>query len=269
MKNPILWTLAVFITIVAVLYQRATGPSYPKKFKIKTETGIVKIKLLRSETTGKNAIISINCTDTSLKGIVEYKHYPTDEDFVSVPMVHQGNMLQGELPYQPPAGKLAYRVVVFQNGSEIFRNEEPVVIRFKGEVPDLALIPHIFLIFLAMLFSNYCGLLAIWGKKDKLFKYSLITVLLLTIGGMILGPVVQHYAFGQAWTGVPFGWDLTDNKTLFAYIIWLIALLANRKQIRPGWILAAAIVLLLIYSIPHSMFGSELDYSTGQVVTGE
>ena len=120
-----------------------------------------------------------------------------------------------------------------------------------------------------MLFSNYCGLLVVWGKKEKLFTFSLLTVVLLTAGGMILGPVVQHFAFGQAWTGIPFGWDLTDNKTLFAYLFWILALFANRKQLRPGWILTAAIVLLLIYSIPHSMFGSELDYSTGQVVTGE
>jgi hypothetical protein len=29
------------------------------------------------------------------------------------------------------------------------------------------------------------------------------------------------------------------------------------------------IVLLLVYLIPHSMFGSSLDYSTGTVVTGK
>jgi len=32
---------------------------------------------------------------------------------------------------------------------------------------------------------------------------------------------VQHYAFGQLWTGVPFGWDLTDNKTLLAALAWV------------------------------------------------
>jgi len=30
----------------------------------------------------------------------------------------------------------------------------------------------------------------------------------------------------------------------------------------------AAVVLLLIYSIPHSLFGSELDYDTGRVIQG-
>jgi len=30
----------------------------------------------------------------------------------------------------------------------------------------------------------------------------------------------------------------------------------------------AAVVLLVIFSIPHSLFGSELDYSSGQVTQG-
>ena len=50
-------------------------------------------------------------------------------------------------------------------------------------------------------------------------------LLLLAVGGFILGPLVQNYAFGELWTGVPFGWDLTDNKTLIACDILGILLL--------------------------------------------
>ncbi len=85
---------------------------------------------------------------------------------------------------------------------------------------------------------------------------------------MILGPLVQKYAFGELWTGVPFGWDLTDNKTLIAFIFWILAVVMNRKKERPLYTALAAVVLLLVYSIPHSMFGSELDYATGQVTQG-
>jgi len=38
-----------------------------------------------------------------------------------------------------------------------------------------------------------------------------------------LGPLVQLNAFGDLWTGWPFGGDWTDNKTLFAFIFWVIA----------------------------------------------
>jgi hypothetical protein len=121
--------------------------------------------------------------------------------------------------------------------------------------------------FLAMLFSTAAGLLAV-AKVPSFKKYGIWTLILLTAGGMILGPIVQKYAFGQLWTGIPFGWDLTDNKTLIAFAFWILAVIMNRKKERPVYTILAAVVLLLVYSIPHSMFGSELDYSTGQVTQG-
>jgi len=42
----------------------------------------------------------------------------------------------------------------------------------------------------------------------------------------------------------------------------------NRKKERPVYTILAAVVLLLIYSIPHSMFGSQLDYNTGNLTQG-
>ena len=93
--------------------------------------------------------------------------------------------------------------------------------------------------------------------------------MLFFFGGMILGPIVQKYAFDAYWTGWPFGHDLTDNKTLIAFIAWIIAYLRLRKnRNNRGWAIAASVILLLVYLIPHSMFGSQLDYSSGKVVTG-
>jgi len=82
------------------------------------------------------------------------------------------------------------------------------------------------------------------------------------IGGMILGPVVQKYAFDAYWTGWPFGHDLTDNKSLVAFIFWLVALgyqIRNRQK--KSWAVVAAIILLVVYMIPHSVLGSEIDYT--------
>ena len=79
---------------------------------------------------------------------------------------------------------------------------------------------------------------------------------------MIFGPIVQKFAFNAFWTGWPWGHDLTDNKTIVAFIFWLIALirLIKNKEKR-GWALVASIVLLVIYLIPHSVLGSEIDYT--------
>jgi hypothetical protein len=89
-----------------------------------------------------------------------------------------------------------------------------------------------------------------------------LTVALLFAGGFVLGPLVQKFAFGVAWAGFPAGSDLTDNKTLIAFLFWIVALVAGRKG-RPArpFVIAASLVTLLIFLIPHSLRGSELDYS--------
>ena len=106
--------------------------------------------------------------------------------------------------------------------------ETPVVIRFKGSVPGYILLPHILLMFLAMLFSTAAGLMSV-VKYPSYKKYAIWTLVLFIAGGMVLGPIVQKFAFGDLWTGVPFGWDLTDNKTLIALLFWILAVIMNRK----------------------------------------
>ncbi len=88
------------------------------------------------------------------------------------------------------------------------------------------------------------------------------------IGGFILGPVVQKYSFGQFWTGWPLGNDLTDNKTLFALIAFVAAWFLRNKSYGRWLAVGAALVMMAVYLIPHSMGGSELDRDSGEVVTG-
>jgi hypothetical protein len=90
------------------------------------------------------------------------------------------------------------------------------------------------------------------------------TILSLLLGGFILGPLVQWYAFGVWWSGVPFGYDWTDNKVLVELIFWLLALYLNRGERRDRQsVVLAGIITLVVYFIPHSIFGSEYDYRTG------
>jgi hypothetical protein len=131
------------------------------------------------------------------------------------------------------------------------------------------LIPHIIMMFTAMMMSTRTGLEAITRGK-KTYAYAWITMGTLFLGGLILGPIVQKYAFGAYWTGWPFGHDLTDDKTLVAFIFWAIAVWRLfRKPENRTWPVVAMVILLMVYLIPHSMFGSSLDYSSGTVVTGK
>ena len=118
-----------------------------------------------------------------------------------------------------------------------------------------------------MFFSVWVLLRILTGMSFKPYLYA--TVIFLFLGGMVFGPIVQKLAFGEFWTGIPFGWDLTDNKTLIAFTFWLIALFTNiKKKENKIWVIVASITTLVIFLIPHSLFGSQLNYQTGEIVQG-
>ena len=180
----------------------------------------------------------------------------------------KGMDYEGDIPDQPPAGKVEYIVSLDGPSGVTVISGKPIITRFKGAVPWYVLIPHILLMFLFMLFSVRIFISAVFGLEPV--KHSVpATVAFLVLGGFLFGPLTQYYAFGQAWTGFPYGHDLTDNKTLFLLAFWLIALWAtlNAKAAR-FWLIAAFIVTAAVYFVPHSLRGSELDYSKNAVVTG-
>lgn len=285
MKKTLIWILAIIITLAAAYYQRKTGPTYPKRVSVTVNDSLYDLKLVRSIEIGSRSEVKLHLQDTSVKAVLFYKRFRSNEDYQKCNFnykvypinsfvmnkvfgMSEERGFYAEVPVQPAAGKLQYYVeITDKKGTQTILKEEPVVIRFKGPVPSSVLTPHIIIMFLAMLFSTAAGLMALF-RMPSFRKTGIWTLVLLTAGGMILGPVVQKYAFGEFWTGVPFGWDLTDNKTLIAFMFWLLAVIMNRKKEKPFLTILAAAVLLLVYSIPHSMFGSELDYSSGQVIQG-
>lgn len=267
MRNILLWILALLITGAAMFYQRATGPTHPAQGKMRIGGSEYKYYFLRTHDVG-DAPVEVTIADPEVTGTLVFKRYKMSEDWTEVPMLRQGNRLVAALPHQPPAGKLEYYLRL-SRGNEVVTvpQERDIVIRFKGSVPAWVLAPHVILIILAMLLSTRAGLEAI-SSSGKPRMYAYWAAGLLFVAGFIFGPLVQKYAFGALWTGVPFGWDLTDNKTLIAMIGWIVAVWALLKgKGARGWVILAAFLMLVIFSIPHSMAGSELDYETGQVGT--
>ena len=268
-KGILLWIFAAIFTLVIAVYQRTTGPTYPVKGKIELNQKNIHYKLIRSADSDGPARISLSDIPKDVHVILKYRKYKTNEPLTEVNFKWSDDELIAEMPPQPPAGKLAYTVYVSDGSGTKSLTEEPVVLRFKGPVPLYILAPHILFMFLAMLFSSRTGIEAI-VKGSHIKAYSFYTLVFLFIGGLILGPLVQQFAFGELWTGWPFGGDLTDNKTIFAFLGWLIAWLIIRRNPKKGtYAIIAAIILLAVYLIPHSMFGSELDYKKGTIETGK
>jgi hypothetical protein len=266
--KSLIWILALLLTASAAVYQRMTGPTYPIKTEVNTGIQKFPVKLFRSHSGTTDCPVVLQISDITVKGVLQYRKYPTHDEMTKVELKREGDKLVGSLPNQPPAGKIEYKVDLLKDGTPLkIGNGAPVVIRYTGDVPKVVLIIHIFLMFFAMLLSNVTGMFAIF--KIGSFKYmSVLTFIVLMIGGLILGPLVQKYAFNEWWAGVPYGWDLTDNKTLIAIMAWLLALVMIRHKSASFWVIAASLVTIIIFSIPHSLYGSELNQETGKIIQG-
>jgi hypothetical protein len=260
-KRSVQWTVAVLLTLVSAVWQRWSGPTYPVKGAASIAGRRLPYRLLRTNSIAGRQPVEVLVADKRVEGVVEWRHYPTSESWRALPMTRRGDTLAAELPpapepLMPMAGKLQYRVRLNAPGAEAVFPDPPAVTRFKGDVPAWILLPHIAAMFFGMLFATRAALAAISGHPAQ-FAGFMATGLLL-FGGFVLGPVVQKLAFGAYWTGIPWGYDLTDNKTLIAVVAWIpAAIQLVRKQDAKLMIVLAAVVTMTVFAIPHSVWGSE------------
>ncbi|MDI6767094.1 MAG: hypothetical protein QME52_09760 [Bacteroidota bacterium] len=269
MKQSLLfWLLAFLITAGTLVYQRVTGPTYPLSDKVMLNGKEISYILNRTHPGETNHSVKIETNDEAVTGYLLWKRHKTADEWKEELMLYNDGVLTAELPHQPPAGKLNYQIILNSgNDSITIPENKPVVIRFRGDVPSVVLIIHILAMFIGLLLSTRAGFECL-RKEPKLKQITIWTIIVTAVGGLILGPIMQWYAFGAFWTGFPFGIDLTDNKTALALLFWIIAAIAlRRSKIPERWVLAAAIITLIVYLIPHSVLGSELDYSKEQQQT--
>lgn len=256
-----LWLLALLVTLSSAVFQRLTGPTHPARGKVVVGGTEVKLRLLRSHGGDGDQPVEVKVADVAVTGSVAWRRFPTDDPFALLPMAREGEVLKAALPHQPPAGKLEYQVRLHKGDATAFFPERPAITRFKGAVSPAILAPHVVTMFTGMLVANAAGLLALRREK-RLFRVCLVAALLLSVGGLFLGPLVQKQAFGAYWTGWPFGADLTDNKTAVAVLAWAAAaFLARGGRDARKAVIVAAVVTLAVFMIPHSAWGSQIDWS--------
>ena len=262
-----LWVLAFLVMASAAIYQRRTGPTNPLRGNVSIGGQQLKYRLPRSAENVRDAKVMI--PDTGVTARVLWRRYPTDDPFTVVFMAPEQSgdkkVLTAHIPPQAAAGKIEYKIEI---GNSTIPDSETVILRFKGPVSAPVLILHILIIFAAMLTSTRTGLGVLFGRDEKRLPW--VTLCLIFVGGLLLGAFIQKAAFGAYWTGWPFGSDLTDNKTLLMFVGWLAAcfLMMFPKVKRPAIVLAS-VITLIVYLIPHSLRGSQLDYQQGIVKTGQ
>jgi len=261
-KNILLWIVAFVLTLAVAVYQRVTGPTYPISGKVEFAGEEIKYKLLRTHEGTTSHKVEIEVKNPEVSAELVWKRFKSHDDWTISEMERNENKLSASFPGQPAAGIIIYFINLHDGkSSKIIPEDKDVVLRFKGAVPIAILIIHVIAMFGAMLLSTRTGL-EIFNSGNTYLKLTYWTIGFLFIGGLILGPIVQKYAFDAFWTGFPFGYDLTDNKTGIALIGWVIALFAFKKSKNPRRIaLIAALILIVVYLIPHSVLGSEIDYT--------
>ena len=262
MRKPwVQWMIAVVLTLISAVWQRMSGPTYPLKGSAPLAGQEIALRLERSYSITGRQPVTVTVADAGVTGTVEWRRFPTSDPWSTLQMTRQGDRLETAIPpapepLMPMAGKLEYRVTLTKGTEQVSFPEKPAVTRFKGDVPAGILIPHVAAMFFGMLFATRAAMAALFGgdTRDPAF----LAAALLVFGGLVLGPAVQKLAFGEYWTGVPFGYDLTDNKTLIAAVAWALALVQLRggRQARVA-VALAAVVTMVVFAIPHSVWGSQ------------
>lgn len=244
-----------------------------------TANGPVRFLFVRSGTVEVALpVVLIDPVPSGITGRVDYRRFRSNDDWSTLRMrpgtfsfERRGRSssvagLGATLPGLPErAGKyeIFVRIADGQGDLVSVTGDRPVYARFKAEVPTWALVAHILAIFVSMTFATRTVLEAAVDGEYRWMLWATIASLL--AGAFLLGPLVQWYAFGVWWSGIPFGYDWTDNKVLVSLFAWGLAAYVNRGGRRNHRaIYAAGIVTLLVYFIPHSIFGSEYDYRTGK-----
>lgn len=72
-----------------------------------------------------------------------------------------------------------------------------------------------------------------------------------------LGCLIAWQTFGTPWTGIPVGWDITDNKSLITLVFYTAALIGaktGRVSSKTFAVLGIVglILTIIVYNIPHS-----------------
>jgi hypothetical protein len=278
-RARLLWVLAVFLMLGSAVYQRLTGPTNPLRVALTVGGEDIRFRLPRSGTTDGEVRVAVPSPREGATATLWWRRYPTGGAPTQVPMRPDSPSSEADLvahlPVQPAAGKLEYWIEItsaqgmwrIPSQADQARGEGTIVLRYKDPVPGPLLGAHVAFMFFAILIGMRAGLGALFGGAG-VRTHSWIALGLMTVGGMILGPFVQKYAFGEYWTGFPFGYDLTDNKTLIMWLAWIVACGALARAAktdalglgRRAVVVAAAIVMSVVYLIPHSLRGSELDY---------
>ena len=254
-----MWTIATVLTLVFAVWQRVSGPTYPIHGRGELPGHSFAYTLERTHAGAGDAVVRIfTGPDPGVTGTLEWREHEPVGPWIAVPMQNESGTptLRAVIPHHPAPSKVDYRVTLRGGASSVeLPPSGPATLRFRNDVPAWVLVPHILVMMGALLLAVRVALECL-RPSPELRILTLRTLVATFVGGFPLGMLVSGYAFGQPWGGFPIGNDATDNKTLIALLGWLVAAIVamratESRRARPV-VLAAALLMLAVYLIPHS-----------------
>lgn len=261
-----IWLFAFLITLAAAYYQWLTDTTGPVITTVNTGIQKFPLEFKRTHVGSNDCPVILRISDITVKGVLYFRKFPGEEEMTKVEMKREGDKLVAYLPKQPPASEIEYYVSIEKGGTLIMDDANaPIVVRFRGDVPAIVMIPYLLLMFLAMVFSNVTGIYTLFRINS--YKYwAAATFAVLAIGGLVLGPIVQKYAFNILWAGVPLEWNITNNKTLIVILLWVLALVMIQHKSAAIWVFLASLGTFTIFLFPHGLLDSQLNHGIGMIM---
>jgi hypothetical protein len=242
----IIWYILAFVITIGLLYLARTNSRGNPEFVTHTENGYTFEYTDITKAFEKEAIkLPLKITgpiDENLRPVLRSLKQSQDintdpKKYSTIPMnpndsaenIYYAQLTAGEkgskqLYYFEIRDKVGGRPAVFYNPSG-----NPFVLKSIGHVPGVILFLHIFCMFASVFLITLGAFKGIELLQDKNNTRSLVitfalAALFVFLGGYPLGFMMNSYAFGTIWEGVPFGTDATDNKTqsLFVYLLFIV-----------------------------------------------
>lgn len=253
MRPFALWTLSLAIALVAPLYHYERGPQAPVRGTKDVGGAIVQFALAKKHSGSGDAEVRVAPVPVSMEGTLLWRPSGAQDGFTYVRMERTGNGLTGRIPHQPAGRSAEYRVVLQNWGERVWLTGPAVPMLFQNDVPAALWASHLLLLFLGLIFASRAGLEAWLAKEPKLHVLARNAFVLLMLGGVGAGSVLQFVTVGSAWTGWPLGSGTTSALTLAAALLWAPAVLLVRRNRRFSrvMVLAAAMATISAFFAAH------------------
>ncbi len=225
---------------------------------------------------GEPHFVLANISSKNSDSLVVLLHYYRDNTFKTLKM----SRLPGTNYFgvQVPADELGKRTYYYieamdddgnvvrlpASADQTFDSEyDYFKIRYEGKATFILLLLHIVLMigaFFLLIHALYYALNYLFTRErgDAIIRTVNLGIITFFITGFPIGWIIEKQVLGNYWEGIPFGWDITDSKTLIILIIWLILIIFRAKDkvslnSYAKWVIVNTIITIALFLLPHSL----------------